>query len=527
MNQEMKVKEKNRILFVNSILMLTRLACSMWAAKLISGIVVNASAGNLKGVISNVVMICVLYLIEYIFEIIFGISKNTMLSRCINNEKLSFMKDLLETQSNKIYNAEKGQLLENLDDDIEEVVNKYDVILPNIVTGLITVMAYFIFLARENGIVVLTLAGMSMIQMLPAFIVKKYLVQSYEDCREIEGQLTDCISDAINGFELLKIFGQHGWWQDQVKKIHHKYISIGNKSSAYSYIQQALYSFNKHLLKFGTYGVMGCYALLNICSIDTAVMAIYLSDNLYAAAQNIYQAIGEKAVASKAQNRLSQWKESKKMIEKKDFVCPVTDGMNLQISHVKFTDVIRDGNCVFDTNYNYIMEGENGSGKSTLLYGVLGWRIPESGIIQIQDIGISDVPEEARKDLIWPVLQNDLNYSMTVKEFLNMFGEKIKGSFFEIATIFGLPKEIDKSLVSELSGGERKKVFLSIAFASDAPFLFLDEPTNHIDNIGYNALCKFMQERKGIIVISHDIRLRELTDKRIAVKDGLVYEKID
>ena len=108
-----------------------------------------------------------------------------------------------------------------------------------------------------------------------------------------------------------------------------------------------------------------------------------------------------------------------------------------------------------------------------------------------------------------------------------MFGEKIKGSFYEIATIFGLPKEIDKSLVSELSGGERKKVFLSIAFASDAPFLFLDEPTNHIDNIGYNALCKFMHERKGIIVISHDIRLRELTDKRIAVKDGLVYEKID
>ena len=67
------------------------------------------------------------------------------------------------------------------------------------------------------------------------------------------------------------------------------------------------------------------------------------------------------------------------------------------------------------------------------------------------------------------------------------------------------------SLVSKLSGGERRRLYLLTVLMSNPNFLILDEPTNDLDIITLNVLEDYLKNFKGcLLVVSHD---RFFTDK--------------
>ena len=106
--------------------------------------------------------------------------------------------------------------------------------------------------------------------------------------------------------------------------------------------------------------------------------------------------------------------------------------------------------------------------------------------------------------------------------------EKIETAL-EFAKIFGLTnKQIEETLLSNLSGGERKKVFLSFAFAVDPVYLLLDEPTNSLDPEGRRILTKLIQNRKnGAIIVSHSNEMDDAIDYSLTLHEGsITYESI-
>ena len=89
---------------------------------------------------------------------------------------------------------------------------------------------------------------------------------------------------------------------------------------------------------------------------------------------------------------------------------------------------------------------------------------------------------------------------------------------------FGLNEEKLTSSISELSGGERKKVFLSMGFSLCSRWLLLDEPSNNLDAKGQDVLYNLIRERRGVIVISHDSTLCKTTDRVLTLHDGMLKE---
>ena len=82
---------------------------------------------------------------------------------------------------------------------------------------------------------------------------------------------------------------------------------------------------------------------------------------------------------------------------------------------------------------------------------------------------------------------------------------------------------------SELSGGEKKRVWLAFALLQNTEVIFLDEPFSAIDYDSrddfYNLLHGFCVNGRSILVVSHDINLVfKHADKILEIKDGNIKE---
>ena len=72
---------------------------------------------------------------------------------------------------------------------------------------------------------------------------------------------------------------------------------------------------------------------------------------------------------------------------------------------------------------------------------------------------------------------------------------------------------------AQVSGGERKRAALALAFALDPELLLLDEPTNHLDVDGIETLEELLQKNLTCVVITHDRRFLDRVVSEIAELD--------
>lgn len=169
-------------------------------------------------------------------------------------------------------------------------------------------------------------------------------------------------------------------------------------------------------------------------------------------------------------------------------------------------------NFAMDCNENIRLVGANGSGKTTLLSAL-------SGIYSVQSGEINSGASLSRiRNSVALQDQNGAIFSGTV--WGNLFApEGKREQAVAMAQAFGLAKPMDYETLSDgdnLSPGERKKILLIRALLRNAPFLFLDEPLNHLDEQGKAALVECLEKRSGgLLLISHqdflpgDFPLRE------------------
>ncbi|MFM9038655.1 MAG: ATP-binding cassette domain-containing protein [Betaproteobacteria bacterium] len=157
--------------------------------------------------------------------------------------------------------------------------------------------------------------------------------------------------------------------------------------------------------------------------------------------------------------------------------------------------------------------GRNGSGKSSLLKLITGSIHADDGLIQRED-GLYCVAVEQEPDLIE---RESLYLSLLARADLSASPEE-PAAWQALADIrawldrFGL--DPDRPLQG-LSGGERKRAALALAFALKPDLLLLDEPTNHLDLAAIRLLEESMERVSTSIVITHDRHFLDRVVNRI------------
>ena len=146
--------------------------------------------------------------------------------------------------------------------------------------------------------------------------------------------------------------------------------------------------------------------------------------------------------------------------------------------------------------------GKNGVGKSTFLKIALQLEAPDSGKINHGDTVVFG--NFSQDGLIYKEDKRSIEYVKDMAEFFPLAdGSKISASQF--MEKFGFTGEQQYTLLSKLSGGEKRRLHLMSVLFKNPNFLVLDEPTNDLDLQTLRTLEEFLMDYPGcILIVSHD-----------------------
>lgn len=175
--------------------------------------------------------------------------------------------------------------------------------------------------------------------------------------------------------------------------------------------------------------------------------------------------------------------------------------------------------------------GANGSGKSTILKLAAGMVRPDSGTVRLWDRPLAAYRNKDRAKLLCYFPQHlDVSVPFTVREIVSMgmypYDIPPAMTVDEAMDIVGLLGKADVT-VTNLSGGERRRVFIAMTLIQGAGILLLDEPLANLDiryQIEFLRLLRRLQEQKGISVVMalHDINVALQFEKVMVIKNGAV-----
>lgn len=190
-----------------------------------------------------------------------------------------------------------------------------------------------------------------------------------------------------------------------------------------------------------------------------------------------------------------------------------------------------------------VIMGPSGSGKTTLLNCVAGLERPTAGHIYVEEYDVTKMNDLG----IQKLLQNEIGI---VFQFFNLIPSLTAEGNIELPmTIAGKDSTYKKTRIKEmlqkiglekrahhrpftLSGGEKQRIAIAMAFANNPQVILADEPTGNVDSVSAKKVLKifedFIEENpdKSIVIVTHDPAVRRIADRTLIIKDGQIIREL-
>ena len=179
--------------------------------------------------------------------------------------------------------------------------------------------------------------------------------------------------------------------------------------------------------------------------------------------------------------------------------------------------------------------GPNGAGKTTTFYMIVGIERPNEGRVYLDDRDITAMPmyERARAGIGYLPQEASIFSKMTVEdnimailETTDMNASEREVKMNALLDEFRL-NHVPKSEGKALSGGERRRVEIARALATDPAFILLDEPFAGIDPIAVadiqGMIAHLAQRGIGVLITDHNVReTLSIVDKAYILAEGKI-----
>jgi len=217
----------------------------------------------------------------------------------------------------------------------------------------------------------------------------------------------------------------------------------------------------------------------------------------------------------------------------------VADNQGLIIKNLgkryKKRPVVRDISMTVQRGEAVGLLGPNGAGKTTCFHMVVGLVTPDYGVIALDGTDISDLPMYRRSRLGIGYLPQEASIfrGLSVEQNISAVLEAIepnrerRDAYLEALLAEFNVTHLRHTPALALSGGERRRVEIARALASQPSFILLDEPLAGIDPIAVRDIRDLVSHLKdrglGVLITDHNVReTLDIVDRAYILHDGKV-----
>jgi lipopolysaccharide export system ATP-binding protein len=197
--------------------------------------------------------------------------------------------------------------------------------------------------------------------------------------------------------------------------------------------------------------------------------------------------------------------------------------------------VLRDVNVSVQRGEAVGLLGPNGAGKTTCFYIITGLITPDVGTIALDGQDITDLPmyRRARLGIGYLPQEASIFRGLTVEQNLRAVLEvaepvaEVRETMIdELLAEFSI-SHLRRAPAMALSGGERRRVEIARALATQPHFMLLDEPLAGIDPIAVGEIRKLVAHLKdrgiGVLITDHNVReALDIVDRAYVLHEGRV-----
>ena len=217
---------------------------------------------------------------------------------------------------------------------------------------------------------------------------------------------------------------------------------------------------------------------------------------------------------------------------------------DIRVENVSFTYEDTHFGCLKDVSMHIsarekiAIVGESGSGKSTLLKIILGVLKPDTGGVFVDDMPLETINLRSFRRHIGSVFQFSRVMPGTIYSNIAFCPHPVSREEAEAAAVkadidetikalpLGYDTEISDSNTGGFSGGQRQRLLIARAFASQPAIMILDEATSALDNISQNKVLESVYaENCTVIMVAHRLSTARDCDRIIVLKDGKIAEE--
>ncbi|MEV6287537.1 thiol reductant ABC exporter subunit CydD [Kribbella sp. NPDC051770] len=339
-------------------------------------------------------------------------------------------------------------------------------------------------------------------------------------------------SDVISGLATLKLFGRAKGQAESVRRVteEHRVASMASLRLAFlsSFVLELLASISVALVAVG----VGLRLVDGKLGLETALLVLILAPEAYLPLRQVGAQFHASADGVAASEEVFRVLETPLPLtgDRTDVPDLRTTGLHLHDVTVRYAD--RPALQSFDLDLwpgeVVALTGPSGAGKSTVLAAILGFVVPESGVIVAGGSAMDEFDMGLwRQQFGWVPQRPGLRVG-SIAENVRLGRPSATDAEVRAALDTAGAAELElETPVGEqgqlLSGGQRRRVALARALVTDAPVLLLDEPTAGLDPVAEAAVVAGLRSTgRTVLLVAHRPALMEAADRVVSVSRELV-----
>ncbi|MCI5760936.1 MAG: ABC transporter ATP-binding protein/permease [Ligilactobacillus agilis] len=431
-------------------------------------------------------------------------------------EKLQniFFEHLIKLPVDKMSEYSSGDLASRATNDIGQVAQLLATLIPKMFINSLLILCGICILVKLNLLLTLLLIGAIPIIYLVVGPLNKKVEQLYKKRQEILGTINANVSQKIKGITFIKAYKGENSEVVLNRKFTNRLANIVIKLLKVSILYNSLVWCFLMLIIIGVVFISSYLVveqkmassfvlayILYLCQIITPILGILTEVSEFFEAKGSLSRVSE--VMNVSAEKLD--KNSSKCIEDSINI------KNLTFSYDNRKMTLHNVNIEVPSKKKIAIVGPSGAGKSTILAILMGFYKNYSGDIYIGKINIKDIPLMKLREGFSYISQESFLFRGKIIDNIK-YGKNTNVSNEKILALidrFNLMSQLDSNISVDgtgLSGGQKQKINVARAMASNAKILLIDEATASMDRDSEKVVMdEILKTSKTCLIVAHNI----------------------